>query len=199
MEMKIHEHLMKHLTLIFDRGFAGPSQQWSVDELDYQLQFVLTLIGNENEQINYFPAPSKINDDMSSISIPSEDPFVYVVTMIHHLKHQFAARYSKCLRWSTEKRNNWKMEDGRIKNYDLLTFSYQGKDLAVNIELEAEILKEQPVLFYVKAKTHNNIVIELPLGLWKTNEQTPDFETHLKKFEMEIKTLINILFKSITQ
>ncbi|CAF4857462.1 unnamed protein product, partial [Rotaria sp. Silwood2] len=88
---------MKHLTLIFDRGFGDPNQQWSVDELDYQLQFMLTLITNENEQVNYFPAPQIINSIILSPSIPLEDPFVYVISLIHHLKHQFATRYSKCV------------------------------------------------------------------------------------------------------
>ncbi|CAF3317114.1 unnamed protein product, partial [Rotaria sp. Silwood2] len=193
----IPEHIMKHLTLIFDRGFGDPNQQWSVDELDYQLQFMLTLITNENEQVNYFPAPQIINSIILSPSIPLEDPFVYVISLIHHLKHQFATRYSKCVRWSTEKKNSWNAQNGRIENYDLLIFSCQEKNFQIDIKWDVQLLQEQNFLFYVKARTDNKIIIELPLGVWKINEQTVNFEVHLQNFEIEIKTLINILFKSI--
>ncbi|CAF3693938.1 unnamed protein product [Rotaria sp. Silwood1] len=187
---------MKHLTLIFDRGFGDPNQQWSVDELDYQLQFMFTLITNENEQVNYFPAPQIMNDIILSPTIPLEDPFVYVVSLIHHLKHQFATRYSKCVRWSTDKKNSWNAQNGRIENYDLLIFSCQEKNFPIDIKWDVQLLQEQNFLFYVKARTDNKIIIELPLGVWKINEQTATFEVHLQNFEMEIKTLINILFKS---
>ncbi|CAF4976038.1 unnamed protein product [Rotaria sp. Silwood1] len=193
---KIPEHIMKHLTLIFDRGFGDPNQQWSVDELDYQLQFMFTLITNENEQVNYFPAPQIMNDIILSPTIPLEDPFVYVVSLIHHLKHQFATRYSKCVRWSTDKKNSWNAQNGRIENYDLLIFSCQEKNFPIDIKWDVQLLQEQNFLFYVKARTDNKIIIELPLGVWKINEQTATFEVHLQNFEMEIKTLINILFKS---
>ncbi|CAF2925076.1 unnamed protein product [Rotaria sp. Silwood2] len=193
----IPEHIMKHLTLVFDRGFGDPNQQWSVDELDYQLQFMLTLITNENEQVNYFPAPQIINNIILSPSIPLEDPFVYVISLIHHLKHQFATRYSKCVCWSTEKKNSWNAQNGRIENYDLLIFSCQEKNFQIDIKWDVQLLQEQNFLFYVKARTDNKIIIELPLGVWKINEQTVNFEVHLQNFEIEIKTLINILFKSI--
>jgi hypothetical protein len=188
--------LRKHLSLIFDRAFGGPNQQWSADELDYQLQFIFALIQNENEQINYFPTPQ---NTVLSLSIPFEDPFVYVVSLVHHLKRQFAIRYSKCVRWSIEKKNSWSIQNERIENYDLLIFSSQGKDLSVDIKWNIQILKEHQLLVYIKARIDNKIIIELPMGIWKINEQTPDFEVNLTNFEMEIKILINILFKSIAQ
>jgi hypothetical protein len=197
LETRTHEHLQKHLTLIFDRSFAGPDQQWSVAELDYQLQFMLALIEGEKEEGNYFPSSQNTNNNTLSPSIPLGDPFVYVVSLIHQLKTQFAARYSKCVRWSTDKKNRWCSQDGKIENYDLLIFSYQTKNLSVDINWNVRILREQQFSICIIAKAPNKIDIELPLGLWKINEQTTDFDIHLKNFETEIKVLINILCQSI--
>jgi hypothetical protein len=84
MEMKVHEHLQRHLILVFDRSFAGPEEQWSVDELDYQLQFITALIDGEKDDANYFssPPPENTSDNMSLPSFLLRDSFVYVVSLI---------------------------------------------------------------------------------------------------------------------
>ncbi len=79
----------------------------------------------------------------------------------------------------------------------MLIFSYQTKQLSVDINWNVRIMKEQQFSICIKAKDHNKVNIELPLGVWKINEQTNDFHIHFKNFEMEIKFLINILCKSI--
>ncbi len=197
MEMRTHEHLQRHLMLIFDRSFAGPEQQWSVDELDYQLQFMIALIEGEKEEVNYFPpSPQSTKDNMLLPFIPLGDSFVYVVSLIHHLKHQFAARYSQCVRWSNEEKNRWSSQDGRIEHIDLLIFRYQTKNLSIDINWNVRILREKKFSIFIKAKINDKIDIEVPMGVWKINEQTNDFDLHFNNFEVEIKILIKILCRS---
>jgi hypothetical protein len=184
--------------LTFDRSFSGPNQQWSVVELDYRLQFMLALIEGERKEINYFPPLlSNMNGHMSSPAIPMGDPFVYVVSLIHHLKNQFATLYSKYVRWSNDEKNRWCSQDERIEHYDLLIFSYQTKNLSIGIHWNVRLLKEKQFEICIKAKSNDKIDIELPLGLWNINEQTNDFVNHLKSFQMDMKILINILCQSI--
>jgi hypothetical protein len=197
MEMKIHEHLQRHLMLIFDRSFAGPEQQWSVNELDYQFQFMISLLESERAETNYFSPPQTTNNQLSSLSIPLGDSFVYIVTLIHHLKHQFAARYCQCVRWSTEEKYRWSSQDGRIEHFDLLIFRYQTKYLSIDIHWNVRLLRDKHFSIDIKAKIKDKIDIEIPMGIWKINEQTHHFDLHLNNFEMEMKILINIICQSI--
>ncbi len=75
-----------------------------MDELDYQRQLIISLIQGQRDETHYFSLPQNMNNHRLSLSIPLEDPFVYVVSLIHHLKHQFAAHYSQCVRWSIEEK-----------------------------------------------------------------------------------------------
>jgi hypothetical protein len=194
MEMKIHEHIQRHLMLIFDRCFAGPDQQLSVNELDYQLQFIISLIEGEKVEFNYFPPPQNPNNYMF---IPLEDPFVYIVSLIHQLKYQFAARYSQCVRWSTEEENRWSSQDGSIEHLDLLIFRYQTKNLSINFNWNIKMLRDKYFSIHIKTKINDKIDIEIPMGIWKIDQQTNHFDLHLKNFEMEIKILVNIICQSI--
>jgi hypothetical protein len=179
--------------LIFDRSFGGPEQQWSVNKLDYQLEFIISLIDSQRDEVNYFPSPPQnTNNSISSLSIPSEDSFIYVVSLIHHLKHQFAARYSQCVRWSNEEKNRWSSQDGKIEHVDLLIFRYQTKNLSIDINWNVKMLRDKHFSIDIQAKINNKIDIELPMGIWKIN----DFDLHFNNFEMEIKMLIKILCRS---
>lgn len=183
--------------LIFDRCFAAPSQQWTVKELDYQLQFMLALIGGNENKKNYFPSSEDHIDRMPLPSMPMGDSFVYVVSLIHSLKTHFAVRYPNCVRWSTEQENRWCNQDGQIEHHHSMIFSYQSKDLSVNMHWKAGILKGQQVSISIEAKDHKQIGIELPLGSWKIDQQTNDFDVHITKFEIEMQILVNILCKSM--
>ena len=183
--------------LTFDHCFTDPNQQWSVNELDYQLQFMLALINSDNNQKKYFPALQDNIGRIPLLSIPTNDSFVYIISLIHHLKNQFTARYSNCIRWSMEEKNQWCSQDGQIEHHHLMIFSYQSKDLSVDIDWKARILEDQQISISIEAKDHNKVSIELPLGSWQINKQTNDFDSHMLKFEIEMTILINLLCQSI--
>ena len=65
-------------------------------------------------------------------------------------------------------------------------FSYQGKDLSVDIKWEIKILANKQISACAQEGTRNPIAVELPLGFWKMSEPSVDFE-------MEMKTPVNIL------
>lgn len=180
---------------IFDRSFAGPDQQWSADELQNQLQFIITLIGEEKEGINYFPPspPPNTNDHIPLPCIPFGDSFVYIVSLIHQLKTHFAMRYSNYIRWSSNENSRWLNQNGSIENTDMLIFHYQTKNLAININWIVRIWPDQRFFLGIEATHGNKFNIELPLGIWEITEQTNDFQQHLNDFEIEMKILINIL------
>jgi hypothetical protein len=181
--------------LVFDRSFANPEQQWSVDELDYQLRFLIALIDSKD---NSFPSNQNTNDQNLSPSIPLEDPFVYLVSLIHHLKHYFVQRYSQHVRWSTNENNFWSYQDGIIEHKHLLIFHDQGKNLSIDIHWHIKILKDQQFDISIQAKDQKNIKIQLPMGRYEINEQINHFHLYFQIFQIEIKTLIHILFQSIT-
>jgi hypothetical protein len=198
MEMKIHEHLYRHLMLIFDRSFGGPEKQWSVNKLDYQLQFIISLIDGQRDEVNYFSSPPQnTNNSISSLSIPLEDSFIYVVSLIHHLKHRFAARYSQCVRWSTEEKNRWSSQDGKIEHVDLLIFRYKTKNLSIDLNWNVKMLRDKHFSIDIEAKINDKIDIDVPMGIWKIDQQTNHFHLHFNNFEMEMKILINIICQSI--
>lgn len=197
MEKKIPEHVLRHLMLTFDHCFTESNQQWSVNELDYQLQFILALIDGDKNQKNYFPA---LRDDIGCIplpSIPTNDSFIYIVSLIHHLKNYFAARYPNCIRWSMEEKNGWYSQDGQIDHHHSMFFSYQSKELSVDTNWKARIVDNQQISISIEAKDHNKVGIELPLGFWRINNQTNDFDIHMLKFEIEMEILINLLCQSM--
>jgi hypothetical protein len=192
METGIYEHLDRHLMLIFDRAFDSPEQQWPVDELDYQLQFLIALIDDDQLSLN-----QNKNDWISlSPSIPLDDPFVYLVSLIHHLKHHFVQQYSQKVRWSTNENNHWSSNDGIIKHKHLLIFDDKEKNLSVDIHWEIKILQNHHFHISIQAKDQKNINIQLPMGSYSIDEQTNQF--CFQNFQLEMKTLIHILCQLIT-
>ncbi|CAM4826376.1 unnamed protein product [Rotaria magnacalcarata] len=197
MEMKINEHLKNHLLLTFDHCFADPNQQWTLEKVEYELDFMISLLTIDQKQSNYFPNIDYVNNEISSIFITLEDPFVYVISLIHHLKKEFENRYSKLIRWLNIGKGNWRYQDKQIENQDTLDFIYQGKPISIDLIWNVKFSEEQQFLMNLIAKLPKNIDFELPLGTWGRNQQTSGFEVILRFFEIEMKILINILFQSI--
>jgi len=193
METGVYEHLYRHLMLVFDRAFANPEQQWSVNELDYQLQFLIALVNDDQSLLN-----QNTNDQISSPSIPLEDPFVYLVSLIHHLKHNFTHQYSQQVRCSMNENNHWSSQDGIIEHKHVLIYQDQGKNLSIDIHWHIKLLKDQHFDISIQANDQKNINIQLPMGRYEINEQINSFHLYFQNFQMEIKTLIHILFQSIT-
>lgn len=174
--------------LVFDRAFAIPEQQWSVNELDYQLQFLTALINDDQ-----FPSHQTTNDKISSPTIPLEDPFVYLVSLINHLKHCFADRYSQHVHWLTNENNYWSIQDGIIEHKHKMIVRDQGKNLSVDIHWHSKIHNDQHFDISIQANDH----IQLPMGRYPVNNQINQFDFHFQNFQMEIKTLIYILLQTI--
>ncbi len=193
METGVHEHLYRHLMLVFDRAFANPEQQWSVNELDYQLQFLVALIDDDQSPLN-----QNTNDQISSPSIPLGDLFVYLVSLIHHLKQNFAHQYSQYVRCSMNENNHWSSQDDIIEHKHVLIYHDQGKNLSIDIHWHIKILKDQHFDISIQANDQKNINIQLPMGSYEINEHINSFHLYFKNFQMEIKTLIHILIQSIT-
>jgi hypothetical protein len=60
----------------------------------------------------------------------------------------------------------------------------------------AEINKNQELSITITAKGNGTTSNVLPLGVWKRYEQENDKEEILKTFELELKTLIDILYRN---
>ena len=188
--MGVHEHLYRHLMLVFDRSFANPEQQWSVNELDYQLQFLVALIDGDQ-----FPSTQNTNDQISSPAIPLEDPVVYLVSLIHHLKRCFADRYSQYVHWLTNENNDWSIRDGTIEHKHLLIFHDQEKNLSIDIHWYIEIDKDKYFDISIQAKDQKDFNIQLPMGRYESDKQINSFPLYFTIFQMEMKTLIHILIQ----
>lgn len=191
METEVDENLYRHLMLIFDRAFANPEEQWSVNELDYQLQFVIALIDDVQS-----PLIQNTSDPILFPSIPLEDFVVYFVSLIHYLKHCFVHRYSQYVHWSTNENNHWSFQDEIIEHKHLLIYNHQEKNLSIDIHWRIKRLKDQHFDISIQAKDQKNINIQLPIGTYQINDQTNQFHYYFQNFQMEIQTLIHILLKS---
>lgn len=190
MEIRMKEHLSQHLMHTFDHVFATPDKQWSIDKVDYQLQFMLTLIAKDQEKLNYFPTPDIENNTILSSIILLKDPFVYMVSLINYLKEQFANRHSKCIRWLNIDRCDWKCHEDEVRNSDLLKYSYQEKSIEICITWHIKPLEEENFWLHMNAKIPEEIDFEMPLGDWKKPKQENDLETLRLYVELEMKTLI---------
>jgi hypothetical protein len=174
--------------LIFDRAFDNPEKQWTVDQLDYQLQFLIALIDDDQLLLN-----ENTTDCLSlSPSIPLDDPFVYLVSLIHHLKHHFVQQYSQKVRWSTNENNHWSYNDGIIEHKHLLIFNDKQKNLSIDIHWNIKILQNHQFDISIQAKDQ----IQLPIGRYSIDDQINQF--CFQNFQLEMKTLIHILCQSIT-
>ncbi|CAF1078081.1 unnamed protein product [Adineta ricciae] len=192
----MYQHIETHLRLIFDRGFARPDQQWSIDELDYQLQCIIMPLQNKHERTDYFPVSSTVNTNPTLSVIPFEDPFVCMVSMIYNLKTRLVNRFLKCMGWSSQGKNQWITEDKRIENRDMLIFGYQGTNLTIDIHWNVTILENDRFKLVINAKGPDTVNSELPLGSWNIRQPSTDFEILLKSVELKIKILICILSQS---
>ncbi|CAF1131778.1 unnamed protein product [Adineta ricciae] len=195
----MYQHIEKHLMLIFDRGFAGPDQQWSIDELDYQLQCIIVPLQGKHERTDYFPVSSTVNAEPTLPVISFEDPFVCMVSMIYNLKTRLVDRYRKCMRWSSQGKNQWITEHKLIENRDMLIFWYQGTDLTIDIHWNVTILENDQFKLVINAKGPDKVNLELPLGSWSIKQPSADFEILLKSVELKMKILICIFYHNHNQ
>ncbi|CAF1084807.1 unnamed protein product [Rotaria sordida] len=77
------DSLWRHLTYIFDRGFAKLQLQWSINELDYQILLIIELITNMKSYDN------SLQESLMISMVPSEQPLIRVASLINTIKYHF--------------------------------------------------------------------------------------------------------------
>ena len=152
--------------------------------MDYQIRFLVRLLDNES---------ASFNDKISSPSIPLEDPFVYLVSLIHHLKTE-CSQYIHC---SINESNHWSFQNGLLEHKHLLTYHKEGQNHSIDIHWHIKILEDHHFNISIHAKDQKNINIQLPMGQYKIDEQRNPFYLYFKIFHMEMNTLIFILLQSV--
>jgi len=188
--------LAQHLKLIFDRGFAGPDQHWPIEELEYQLQFMIQLLAKKKENDGYFPLA--INQIEPWSCTTKSDSFLQLVSLIDGIKKQFQIRYPSIL-WSTNEKSRWSGDSRQIENHDFLTFKKQKVIIPIEIIWHAQMDDKQDLTMTIIAKINNKINVELPLGIWKQYEEEKNKEEIFKAFELKLKILIDILYAKETK
>ena len=179
---KFHS-LKNHLQLIFDRAFGNVQQQWSIDPLKYQIQFLAALVNSMKVQdINVTNTPV----------IAMEEPFIRIVSLISRMKREFADYSSSLVRthWSNNEHNRWSGHFQSAQNYDLLNI---GEDqLQVKIEINRlEVNDEHELQIVVFIKMNESVVVELPVGQWQENE----IDTIIEMFIRELISFYHLLLE----
>ncbi|CAF4936692.1 unnamed protein product [Rotaria sp. Silwood1] len=174
--------LRQHLTLIFDRGFAQAKDQWSIEELEYQIRFIIELITMRKNQEQTF--------ESSSSAMVSMSPFICLVSLIQKMKDEFVNYYSRfgTIYWSDGENSQWSGTNQTIKNYDRLTIEKQ--ELPIKFEI-VRMNKETQLQISVHIKMNETTIIKLPIGCWKEN----DFESIMNMFILELTTFYNLLLE----
>ncbi len=180
------ESLRRHLNLIFDRGFGKSEQQWSINELEYQIRFIIELITNmknHDEIFQYLPT-------MPLTSALSTEPFARLVSFINIMKDQFVTCYSHFnpTSWSNSR---WSSDNQEILNYAMLKIGTQ--ELPFKFEI-VRIEKENNLRISVYIKMNDTTIVKLPFGLWQENEIEKNIESIMKIFIMEVINFYNLLF-----
>lgn len=161
----------------------------------FQDYYLVPYIQESPIKSNYFPSLQNTTITISSLCIPSKDPFIYIVSLIYYLKEQLTMNYSQCVRWLTEQKNHWFTQHQRIEHDDVLIFSYQTKSLPIHIHWNINLLEDNTFSIDIKGKVNENKRIELPIVIYKIGRQTYDF--HFNNFQMQIKILVDSLCQSI--
>lgn len=183
---KFHS-LKNHLQLIFDRAFGTSQQQWSIDTLKYQIQFLAEILNSMKEQ-DFDGTPSTPVNTM-------DEPFIRIVSLISRMKREFVDYSSSSssssfvsTHWSNNENNRWSGHFQSVQNDDLLNI---GEDqLHVKIEVN-RLENEHELQVSVSVKMNESTMVELPIGDWQENE----IDTIVEMFIRELISFHHLLLE----
>lgn len=190
------EHLERHLTLLFDRGFEGPDRQWSVNELDHQLQLALALLQSDKERGDRVPMSANV---IARPTYTVRDPVPCITLLIAQLKSQLVNRHSQCLRWSTGEHNRWKVQSKEIENQDVLLFRFREKEFSLDVRWCVEISSGSQFSLRVCVSGSNTLAVELPLGVRINHPPSEDFDRLLKNLETDMTAFLAVTISTLVQ
>ncbi|CAF1455218.1 unnamed protein product [Rotaria sp. Silwood1] len=186
--------LERHLNLIFDCGFSDPKQQWNIEELEYQLQFMLQLIKKNNEEDKSYLTSSINKQTELLICTPKNDSFPQLVFLIDWLKQEFE-KHSENLHWSpNNKQSQWSGNNRHIENYDILHFQKEQFKISFEIKWNVTINNNNELHMIIKAKINQTIVIQLPLGIWQQYHKDNIKQDILKNVQIQLNNLLDLLY-----
>lgn len=182
--------------MIFDRGFGLPKDQWSIEELQYQVDHLLQLTTMNDEENRYLPPPlSQKQIESSLFTSPKSNSFLQLASLIDSLKQQFTARYP-IVQWSTDEKCQWKGHSYHVQVGDSLTFHQNGRYILIETCCSATIRKNGEVEMIFKAKsdpTGTKLIVSL--GIWKDFDQDNTKKNIYQIFELQMKIFIEILYQ----
>ncbi|CAF1163774.1 unnamed protein product [Rotaria sordida] len=186
--------LERHLDLIFNCGFSDSKQQWNIEELEYQLLFMLQLTKKNNEEDKSY-LTSSINNQTELLKYTSKnDSFPQLVFLIDWLKQEFE-KHSENLHWSpNNKQSQWSGNNRYIENYDILHFQKEQFKISFEIKWNVTINNNNELHMIIKAKINQTIVIQLPLGIWQQYHKDNIKQDLLKNVQIEIDNLVDLLY-----
>ena len=158
---------------------------------------MLRLVTKNNEESSVLPPATSKKQAGPLLDILPPNSFLQLVSLIDWMKRQFQMRYSN-VHWSTGVENEWRGHSQQVKNRDILTFQKQNRSIMINMICCAEIDEKQELVLTIMAKVNGMTNIQLPHGAWKEYERENVKEDILKTFELQLKTLIDILYKNKT-
>ena len=180
--------------MIFDRGFGLPKDQWSIEELKYQLDHLLQLTTKNDEESSCLPPPLSKKQIESSV-IPKPNSFLQLASLIDSLKRQFSTRYPS-VQWSTDEKCQWSGHSQYVQVEDPLTFHRTERTVLIDTLCCATIKKNGEVEMIFKAKINpRRTEFIVSLGIWKQFDRDDVKENIYQVFELQVKILIEILYK----
>ncbi|CAF3930113.1 unnamed protein product [Rotaria sp. Silwood2] len=179
---KFHS-LWRHLTLIFDRGFAKPQLQWSINELQHQIQLIFELITNMK---NY---DDSIQQSLTA-SMVSNELFIRLASFINIIKHHFVTHcvWFDSIHWSLNENNRWSGNNQIIHNDDILIVGEHELPIKLNI-IRLENEKNLKICMEIKMNEMNTV--ELPFDVWREDEIENELGTIMNIFIMEFMNFYN--------
>lgn len=167
--------------MIFDRGFAKPQLQWSIDELQYQIKLIIELTRSEKSYDHI----------IQQSSIISNEPYIRLTSFINEIKHYVINHRvrSDSIDWSRNENNQWSGNNQIINNEDILIVG------EIKLPIKFKIIrydKEKKLKLCVEIKINDMNTIELPFGFWQEDSIENQAETIAKILIMEFMNFYNI-------
>ena len=110
------------------------------------------------------------------------------------MRQQFTMRYPD-VRWSTDEKCQWSGHSRQAQVTDSLIFEKFSRSMIIETRCRATMNKNEEVEIIFMAKINSTEKVTLPLGTWKQFGQENVKEEIYKVFELELKILIEILYK----
>jgi hypothetical protein len=195
-----------YLMTTFDKGFEFPVRQWTVEQLDYRLQLILSVLDAHKTP----SSPTETLDDVSNALVrlgdatiisgssppESRSPLGKAASAFHFAKTKFIENYRRSYKW-TDGSCQWLNDIHNMterKHYDILTYYLLNQTWSIIVCCTANVNETGQCVLLSIGSIVQGLYIGIPIGEYATNSSGLDGIDIYANFETELKNLIRLVY-----